>query len=643
MDNLKVRLPIDVLPTIRTEEAESRLRQLDQKLQTRMGGSGIVGQPGTASGAALSALQNRLGQDFSFVQNRRTINALIRQEHQSVRDLTEQYDKLRKLKDADGLKQAETVKQQISSHRSLAQAMRSVQMVGENAELARGGAMPALRAGQNVSQMRLYLSQMTLNQALHGAAFTGGAGGLGRIIMSNPYLAGMAAAIGGPVLAYHMANRFAEPAEQINLQYLNASRRMGAGPSLQPGFSTPGNEGRAHESMLRLGFTHRDVARTLSAYGIPGADHVTTRAVEEQLRFARRFGFGGNPDMIAGLGRHVSIMGLDPSQQHTFWRKMAGVNLHGQTFSGVDAQDTTKGMMNLLAKIADNTGLLTPERVTAAMIQMMQGGNAGRIFQGERGMERFSSMMGAFENPQSLQGQALINNILMQSFKGQLPAGQELGLSGGRAEAFNALVPTQKLAFLRQNMTSLPGGIANKIFSGLDKSIPKPLQALVLQSMTGLNESQLVEHLAGLGNMTQDAGRRPFNYLASIYDPMTILAGRLKLMHSANAPYAGQTLTEASKIEQAQATSETYGQELSGAVSRGTLDLRLAIKQGFEDAMSTTIVNTSKLLADPKTEIKLGVLEALREAMGALPFGGFLNDSSVLGPPLAPQGHGVPP
>lgn len=643
MDNLKVRLPIDVLPTIRTEEAEARLRQLHERLRSRMGGEDGMAS-GSPSSMAYSVLKGRVGENFSFIQNRRTINALIRQEHQAVRDLTEQYDKLRKLKDADSLKQAEVLKQQISSHRTLAHAMRSIQMVGSDMEAALPGMgrPQSGRPGQNVSQMRLYLSQMTLNQALHGAAFTGGAGGIGRVIMSNPYMAGIAAAVGGPVLAYHLANRFSEPAEQINSLYLNAARRVGTGPSLQPGFSTPGNEGRVHESMLRLGFTHRDVARTLSAYGIPGMAQDTTQAVEEQLRFARRFGFGDNPDMIAGLGRHVSLMGLSPGRQSDFWKQMATLNLHGQRYAGVDAQDTTKGMMNLLAKIADNTGLLTPERVTAAMLQSMRTTDAGRIFQGERGMERFGSLMGAFENPRSLQGQALINNILMQSFKGNLPTGDALGLSGNRALAYEALVPTQKLAFIRQNMTNLPGNVAQSIFSGFDQSIPPALQALVLQAMTGLNESQLVEQMAGLGNMTGQGGGRPFTSLARAFHPRVTLQGTMALQKGVLSPFSGQTLTEASKIEQAQATSETYGQEISGAVSRGTLNLRLSIKQGFEDALSTTIVNTSKLLADPKTEIKLGVLEAIREALSSLPFGGFLVDPA-LGPPLAPQGQGVPP
>lgn len=620
MSDLKVKIPIQPMIDLRTEQAESKLRELDHRLTRASGGiTGVAGEG--SSVAAAQKIQSRFGSDFSFLQNRRSLNALIRQEHQSVRDLAEAYERVKNIQTESGKAQAEQIRRRMAEHKNLAQAMRTMQVVGEDRELLHGHGVTRTGVGPSSQRMQMFLSQMTLSQAVRGGAFVGGAGGIGRLIMSNPWLAGTAAAVGGPVLAYHLANSLSDPSEQIQMQYLNAARRMGGG-SLMGRFSTADNPGRANDRLLRLGFTHADIARSLSAFGMPGSGSDVQAAVEAQMQFARRFGMGDSPEMVAGLGRHLGIMGLSMGQQPNFWKQLAAVNLQGQQLNGVDSQDTTKAVMALLARIADNTGLLTPDRVTAAMVVGLRAQMGGRIFQGEQGMQRFGNMMNAFQDPRSVQGQALMNNILMESFNGRLPNAKALELSGTRADAYDALAPIQQLEFLRQNMLSLPGGIAQAIFAGLDRNVPKSLQPLMFQSMTGLNASQTVEHLAGLGKMAEPGAQRPFQSLAAIFGTDTGNKDREKLLIATQTGFQGQSLNAASKIEQARARSATIEQEMSMAVSRGTLDLRTDIKKGMEEALSTTLINTSKLLANPREEIRQGIIEALRD----LPFGGFLAD-----------------
>lgn len=619
---LKVKIPIQPMIDLRTEEAEAKLRALDHRLNRASGVSpGSIGD--SSSIHAVQKAQSRFGSDFSFLQNRRSLNAMIRQEHQSVRDLAEAYERVKHIQTESGKIQSDQIRRKMLEHKNLAQAMRTMQVVGEDRELLHGHGMPRAGSGPSSMRMQMFLSQMTLSQAVRGGAFMGGAGGFGRMIMSNPWLAGTAAAVGGPVLAYHLANSMSDQSEQTQMQYLNSARRMGGG-SLMHQFSTAGNPGRANSRLLGLGFTHADIARSLSAFGMPGSSTEVQKAIEAQMQFARRFGLGDSPEMVTGLGRHMGMMGLPMGQQQNFWKQMAAVNLQGQKLFGVDSQDTTKGMMALLARIADNTGLLTPDRITGAMVVGLRTQMAGRIFQGEQGMQRFSNMVGGFQDPKSIQGQAMINNILMGAFNGSLPDAKKLHLSGTRGEAYDALAPMQQLEFLRQNMLSLPGGIAEKIFSGLDRSVPKSLQPLMLQSMSGLNASQTVEHMAGLGNMAEPGAKRPFQSLAAVFGKDTGDKDREKLLFSTGAGFKDQTIEEASKIEQARARSATIEQEMSMAVSRGTLDLRSSIKSGMEDALSTTLINTSKLLANPREEIRQGILEALRE----LPFGGFLSNGS---------------
>lgn len=624
MSDLKVKIPIQPMIDLRTEEAEAKLRALDHRLTRASGGTtGVAGD--SSSIHAVQKVQSQFGTDFSFLQNRRSLNALIRQEHQSVRDLAEAYERVKHIQTESGKAQADQIRRKMADHKNLAQAMRTMQVVGEDRELLHGHGMSRTGVGPSAQRMQMFLSQMTLSQAVRGGAFMGGAGGFGRMIMSNPWLAGTAAAVGGPVLAYHLANSMSDPSEQIQMQYLNSARRMGGG-SMMGQFSTAGNPGRANSRLLGLGFTHADIARSLSAFGMPGSSTGVQGAIEAQMQFARRFGMGDSPEMVAGLGRHMGMMGLPMGQQQGFWKQMAAVNLQGQKLFGVDSQDTTKGMMALLARIADNTGLLTPDRITGAMVVGLRTQMAGRIFQGEQGMQRFSNTMDSFQNPKSIQGQAMINNILMGAFDGKLPDAKNLDLKGTRGEAYDALAPMQQLEFLRQNMTSLPGGIAEKIFMGLDRSVPKSLQPLMFQSMTGLNASQTVEQMAGLGNMAEPGAQRPFQSLAAVFGKDTGDKDREKLLKAMFGGFPDQTLDEASKIEQARARSASIGQEASMAVSQGTLNMRMEIKKGMEEALSTTLVNAFKLFANPEVEIKNGVREGFIEALRAVPFGGFLTD-----------------
>lgn len=489
MTDFKKKFEIEGLVNMKTDQAEAQLRRLEERAKRTGAGGGLPGTPETASTRAAHTLQAQFGQDFSFLQNRRAINALIRQEHQTVRDLAEAYNKVKTIQTDTGKAQAAHLQRQISDHRMLAQAMRSVQMVGEASET--DGKQPGWRA-LVVNQLT---QRMTFNQAMRGGMFSQ----MGQAAMSHPRLAMAAGGIGALAYLGYKAVSAGEGFEPIEQAYTNVQRGTQAPHSMLYALQQPGTaaQGRIRDSLLKLGYTHRDAASMLQGYSIPGSTHDTRNAIEAQADFARRTGFGEHPEAISGLGRHVAMMGLPVGKQQDFWREMFGLTLSGNTAGNVDATETLKSMITLLGKIADNTGQLTPERMEAALQTSLRFRHAGRIFQGEAGTARLGSMLQSFEQPQSIQGQAMLNNILMTSFGGKIPSGKELGLDEARAVAFDRMVPTQQLAFIRQNMTSLKGGVAGTIFSGLNASVPPALQGLMYQSMRGINESQAVEEMAG--------------------------------------------------------------------------------------------------------------------------------------------------
>ncbi len=594
MTDFKVKIPIQGIVDLKTDEAEAKMRRLDQ-----LSSSGQhTGLPPTVFGESPTAragatLSQSFGSNFSFMQNRRQINALVRQEHQTVRDLGEAYERVKNLQDATGKQQAGHIKRQIDHHRSLAQAMRTVQMVGEGKELAGvgGGPRTAMTRGGS-GRMSMLMQQMTLRQALQGGAFTGGAGGLGRMLMSSPWIAGAAAAVGGPVLAYHLANSFSEPAERIQTDYLNAARRMGDGQSSLMGrFGTPGNAGRVKQRLLDLGYTHHETSRALSAFGVPSTNEHTQRAVETQLEFARRFGMGDSPEMVSGMGRQMALMGVAPNRQPAFFKQLAATNLFGQE-RGVDSTDMTKGVMGLLSKIADNTGLLTPARVTGAMAMAMKFATGNRMFQGERGMNRLNTMMSGFTNPRSIQGVAMMNNAIREVFDGELPSGKDLGFGGSRAAAFDSLPDIIKQEVIRENMNTLPGQVGSKIFRQLSKNTDPRLQALLLKSFSGFNGTQTLEAMTSLNESTGKTKSGVLSNMADLSGGLadTVTRDALRTAQSQEFEHQGFKFRKASDVERSRALTQTMMDLTSEQISKETMAKRLGIKAGAEEMLSDGIL-----------------------------------------------------
>lgn len=595
MTEFKKQITIEGLVNLRTDQAEARLRELDQKLSPALGG-GVTGS-GTPSGRAVQTLQGRFGEDFSFLQNRRAINALIRQEHQTVRDLTEQYERLKRSKADDAVQQREAVSQQITHHRQLAQAMRSVQVVGEDRERAMG-LVPGGRMGDGHRTMS-GMHPMMQAMAMQGFATVPGGqtlgGGLMRM-MRSPLLMVPAALAGGSLLAYHVANKFSAPAEQIEMQYLDTARRLGVvDPSqsavYRDSFSRFGQPGRVDDQFYRMGYSHSDVARTFSAYGISGIrqGHGTTeRALLSQMAFARRFGFGQSPEMIAGMGRQAAIWGVDPAQQGELWRHMGGVATQGQV-GGIDAHDTLKGMFRLLGRIADNTGQLTPERLEAAMVAGMISSRGGRVFGGERGMERWGTMLEGFTNPRTLEGRMMMHHAIMQGFGGDIPDAQALGLSGARAGAYEGLMPHDRLNWITENLLTLPDRQQGEIFRRIGANAPPELKMALFQQISGAGTvSQAVEDAAKLDEMAP-GGNDPFESLATLHgeDRREILRKlRQAMIHTSGGARTDNLISDP---ERAQVATTVMEEQVSAAVSHATLGMRTAIKEGVAEGSAAAI------------------------------------------------------
>ena len=587
------RVGINVQATFRADTSQAKqafdefARSSTQAAQ-RMQGS--LSERDSSSMRAKQLLREQLGENFSYIAQQKEINKILHEQRQHYRELSDTlYRQERAVKSLGGEEEKEAMKRirrlrdDKREMSSLVHALESHKAVG----LASEG-MASRGAGG-------ILGGMTMSGAVNGGIIAAGAGALGRAAMANPITAGIVATLGG----LHFLDKFTSAesrySEDIDVALANVGRRTGGGLNLRSSFE-PNSHGRISDTFKNLGFTGEDIAGMMQAFGMPGSAASSVSAIKAQAQFARAFGFGESPDMIAGLGRRATQLGAaEPSQQPQFWAMMT-VAVEKGLKNGVDASETMRSLLGMTEQVAAHTGVVSRDYVAGlAGIQSSLSAGPSRLFKGERGAQEISSLMQAFQNPQSIAQERFMMNSIMGHFGG-VPTAQTLGLSGGEAAAYSQMTQIQQLQYVMQQLPSLMQSnpkLMGSLVQGLANGAGAGMQSMITQAVIpGMTTSKLGSFHASLFDTLRSRGM----------DKQRLQEmGTMELLGEVltNAPEQGRKILEGhapnvqlTDVERARTLDKMNLEDWSAKFSMGSMGMRLGIK-GFKSGVAETFENAA--------------------------------------------------
>ncbi len=447
---------------------------------------------------------------------------------------------------------------------------------------------------------------MSAQQALSGGGITQALSALGMLAMRHPLISIPAVLTGGALWAEGKASDATRYSEDIEIAFANTGRRTGQGVNLRRTFEP--RPGRVRPEFERLGYAGEDVAKIVSAYGMPASLPSLLRATAAQARFARAYGFGDTPEMIAGMGRQVTQWGAaEPGQQGQFWAMLAAAVEKGMK-QGVDASETMKGLLALTAKSADQLGVVSSEYVAGlGALQALLAGGESRFFKGERGSQQMANLLDAFQRPRTIQAQAMLMNTMREYFGG-VPSAKELGLTGYRAKAYEALPDVDKFQFIQEQ---LPGLLANPrasqraqqaltgLIAGVGQGVSPQHAQLLLHALTGMDPSKRVEMQGALfesvvktGKVSREAAMQMD--WPELFSTLTRLAPKEAHRLAAGITPSGELTTPERLRGQEKATMETF----SAAVAEASVGLREFTKDAKLAAASWLAAATGRSIPD---------------------------------------------
>lgn len=582
---IKVKVPIE----LDTKAAEEAARGIPNKVKqaAQQSPAPPPSDPATQQsikkeidlqGRVQEKLREQIGTQFSFIKNKKEINALYKEELAHVRTMEEDFARLKRSR--HGLTEAEMK----ARERDVREARHFVNRLRDTiaVETARerlgipASVEPAMeRSGRGAFDM-------TLQQAANGGLVGAGVGLASRAIMAHPVLAALA--IGGLTAnwALNKTDEMARPSEDLDIAFTNVGRRSGMGRVVRRLFQKP--SGETDEDLFRLGFTGPAMARMAEAFGMPAGGMTFRNAIRSQAEFARAFGFGENPEMISALGRRATQLGAaEPDQQGQFWRSMTVAVERGMK-QGVDASETMRSIMGLSEKAASHLGVISQSYVAgleAIQATLSEGGT--RFFKGERGAQQVGSLLDAFQRPRGIAQERFVQNAIMGHFGGRIPTAEELGLPAGQAEAFDQMPDIHKLQAIQQMLPQIlaTGGPAAKgLLGGLGRMAARSAgpggESVMLQALTGMEPGAMLALSESLSKSirsrhgeekARELDGRPLSMLAELMEkgiPEDVIA-----MMRGKTPDASTT-----KIEDLRAAQAQISEIFSKSVSDASLELR---------------------------------------------------------------------
>lgn len=561
-------------------------------------------------------LQRLIGANGSFVDNRKKLLASYREELAIIRQLENELQRKKSIQgsmDKTDLRIAET---EVRSRRHFARTMKDVIDVGTSQEQAeREG--KGRRGGLG-------------SEALQSGGLVGAAGGKAwAAIVAHPILSVLAAT---GLTAGYLKGKFDEwsdYSEKLDVEFTNVGRRSGHGAGLR-GTLEPGGIGHVTERMRKLGYAGEDVVKMAGAYSIPGAG--LSSALGAQAGFARKFGFGENPEMISGMGRRATQLGVaEPQKQVEFWRMMSDAVTTGYKH-GIDASESMKSLLSLTEDVAGHTGVVSRDYVAGLSgIQKAFETGLSRFFKGERGAEQVNTIMQGFQNPQGLAQQRFVMNSIMKQFGGKVPGSKDLGFGGVEARSFDQMTDVQKMQVIMQRMPEFltsKNPKARSLMSGIAKSFGEAAgpggQQLMFQGAFGMEpakglEAQKALHEAAKKIIGEEKASKmgPFDLLSTILDKGAPGA-------AAEALKGKGIDTDITQVEHARQIQKETTETFSKAVSDATINLR----QFSEELKGTATQRLSEMAKGIREAPKGGLDDRTSRAADALRKG--INESSIV-------------
>lgn len=426
---------------------------------------------------------------------------------------------------------------------------------------------------------------LTLGQALKGGGLMAGAAAIGSAAMTNPLISIPAVVGGSALLLKHLADQFSEYSERIDIQFADLARRTGTSRNLREVFEP--HPGMVDDRFLRAGYAGEDAVRIATAYGMPAPPNTLVEASLAHGQFARAFGFGQQPEAIAGIGRHMTELGVaEPGEQAKFWSQMAtAVNLGVE--QGVDASGQLRALVGLTEKQGEARGVLGIRDVAGlAGLMAALGEGESRFFKGERGAEKASTLLESMQNPKGIAQERYLMNVIAGVTKGRPLTAEELDLTGHRADIYNKFNELTKNEYILQQYPKLLESqhprtreVARKLLQSTAQAGGPGLESLSLQAFTGMNASQLLE----AENAIRESAVGTKGRQITTSDALGIVADKAG-KHALDV-LKGQALpTEATKIEQTGAYSRQIDEQASRIISDASGTFRTSV-QTFEGSV----------------------------------------------------------
>jgi hypothetical protein len=425
-------------------------------------------------------LRETIGPQISFIKNKKEINALYKEELMHVRTMEEELSRLKRTEHGLTNEQLRRRERDAQEARHFVNRLRDTIAVETARENLMGGAD---RGGG--------LLDMSAQQAMNGGLIGAGMNMVGRFVMAHPVLAGTALTIGAANWLLNKTDEWARYSEDLDIAFTNTGRRTGMGRNLRGLFQA--RLGATDRDFAGMGYSGEDLAKLADAYGMPAEASAFRSALRSQGAFARAFGFGEHADMISGIGRRATQLGMaEAGQQTGFWQSMAAAVERGMRV-GVDASETMRSIMALSEQAAGHLGVISADyRTGLAGMQAALSSGDSRFFKGERGAQQVATVLDAFQHPKTIGQERLMMNALMAQFGGRVPTADAIGLTGARAAAFGQMTEIQQMQAIMQLLPELmANGKGTGLLSGLARQAALGAgpagEQLLFQAMTGMD------------------------------------------------------------------------------------------------------------------------------------------------------------
>lgn len=631
--DIKVRVPLEV-ETTGAAQAISAIPQRVREAAERAAQPGIgkIGwqQPPSQFARQEVDLQSRvydklresLGPQVSFLKNKKEINALYKEELAHVRTMEEELSRLKKTQHGLSDDQLRRREKDAKEARHFVNRLRDTIAVETAHERLSGGA----EQGGGIFDM-------TAQQAMNGGLIGAGMGLAGRAVMAHPILAGGAIAIGTANWLLNKSDEVARYSEDIDVAFTNSGRKMGMGRKLRSLFQA--KSGETDRDLAAMGYSGEDLARITDAYGMPSSASTLRSAVRSQAAFARAYGFGENPEAMAGIGRRAEQLGMvAPGQQASFWGSMAVAVERGMR-AGVDASETMRSIMAMSEQSSAYLGVLSADYANGlAGIQAALGRGDSRFFKGERGAQNVAMVMDQFQHPKTIGQERYVMNAIMAQFGGRVPTSAELGLKGARGAAYGQMTEIQQMQAIMDLLPELMANGKNPgLLSGLSGQMAtgagQNMEQLLFQAMTGMSPGKLLNMQEAMtSSLTERLGKERAQELSGRpYSMLSALAGSGGVPSDIEAVTKGKAIDASiTPVEELRQRQREVHEIFSKTVADSTVQVRL-----LGEAAKLSADHMLRYLANTPIE------DMAADAWKSLPFMGFLqNHTGHSGTPWRP-------